>query len=189
MTRENDQSVSLVNRQIQYLLSSSIPEFKPKYEGFYHNQPIIITQNDYKLGLFNGDTGIIRSKKTNDGEVFFAYFEAVEGRIKEIQAGYLNHFETVFAMTIHKSQGSEFNHVVVILPEKKGEKLLTRELLYTGVTRAKTNETPEDAGGELPLKSVLLQTSPEVLIRCVNKSVSRASGLEERLNNLIHPLK
>jgi exodeoxyribonuclease V alpha subunit len=184
VTRENDNSVSKVNKQIQYYLSKQIPEFRPKSEGFYHNQPIIVTKNDYKLGIFNGDVGIIRKKKTDDGEILFAYFETIDGKIKEIQAGYLNHYETVFAMTIHKSQGSEFNYVVVILPEKQGEKLLTRELLYTGVTRARTNEKIENTNVPLPAKSVLLQTSDEVLKKCVNKSVSRASGLEDRLKNV-----
>lgn len=164
VTRENDQSVYKVNKQIQYYLSTKIEGFKPKSEGFYHNQPIIITQNDYKLGIFNGDVGLIR----REGDTLFAWFEGTDGKIKKIQAGYLNHCETVFAMTIHKSQGSEFDNVVVILPEKQGEKLLTRELLYTGVTRAK--------------KKVLIQTSAKVLEKCVGKSVSRASGLEKRLN-------
>jgi len=163
VTRENDQSVYKVNKQIQYYLSTKIEDFKPKSEGFYHNQPIIITQNDYKLGIYNGDVGLIR----REGDTLFAWFE-VDGKIKKIQAGYLNHCETVFAMTIHKSQGSEFDNVVVILPEKQGEKLLTRELLYTAVTRAK--------------KKILLQTSAKVLEKCIGRSVSRASGLEIRLN-------
>jgi len=167
VTRENDLSVSQVNQQIQYLLSTRIEGFKPKSEGFYHNQPIIITQNDYQLGIFNGDVGIIRKEKTIDGEILFAHFETSDGETKKIQAGYLNHYEPVFAMTIHKSQGSEFDNVVVLLPEKQGGKLLTRELLYTGVTRAR--------------KKVLLQTSLQVLEKCVERSVSRASGLEKRL--------
>ena len=167
VTRENDLSVSQVNQQIQYLLSTRIEGFKPKSEGFYHNQPIIITQNDYQLGIFNGDVGIIRKEKTNNGEVLFAFFETSDGETKKIQAGYLNNYESVFAMTIHKSQGSEFDNVVVLLPEKQGGKLLTRELLYTGVTRAR--------------KKVLLQTSLQVLEKCVERSVSRASGLEKRL--------
>ena len=170
--RENDQSVSKVNKQIQYYLSTQVEGFKPRPEGFYHNQPIIITQNDYQLGVFNGDVGIIRSEKTSDGEVLFAYFETADGETKKIQAGYLNNYETVFAMTIHKSQGSEFDNVVVILPEKQGEKLLTRELLYTAVTRAKTK--------------VLLQSPVEVLGKCIERSVSRASGLEKRLEMLIN---
>lgn len=167
VTRENDLSVSNVNQQIQYLLSTKIDGFKPKSDGFYHNQPIIITQNDYQLGIFNGDVGIVRKEETKDGEVLFAHFETSDGETRKIQAGYLNHFESVFAMTIHKSQGSEFDHVVVLLPEKQGGKLLTRELLYTGVTRAR--------------EKVLIQTSLQALEKCVERSVSRASGLEKRL--------
>ena len=165
VTRENEMSVSKVNKQIQYYLSQKIVGFAPKSEGFYHNQPIIITQNDYQLEIFNGDVGLIRK----EGETLFAFFESTNGEIKKIQAAYLNNYNTVFAMTIHKSQGSEFENVVVILPEKQGEKLLTRELLYTGVTRAKTK--------------VLLQTSEEVLQKCVERSVSRASGLAKRLKS------
>ena len=169
VTRENDHSVSEYNKKIQYYLSKQIEGFKPRSEGFYHNQPVIITQNDYKLGIFNGDVGIIREKETESGKVLVAYFETADGKLKEIQAGYLNHYETVFAMTIHKSQGSEFDNVVVVLPEKQGEKLLTRELLYTGVTRA--------------ISKALIQSTEEILFKCAAKSVSRASGLEERLNN------
>jgi exodeoxyribonuclease V alpha subunit len=169
VTRENDHSVSDYNKKIQYFLSKQIEGFRPRSEGFYHNQPVIITKNDYKLGIFNGDVGIIREKDTIDGKVLFANFETTDDKIKEIQAGYLNHYETVFAMTIHKSQGSEFDNVVVVLPEKQGEKLLTRELLYTGVTRAMTK--------------VLIQSTEEVILKCASKRVSRASGLEERLNN------
>lgn len=165
VTREGDRGVSKVNQQIQYYLSRQIPGFKPKSEGFYHNQPVIITQNDYKLGIFNGDVGLIRQ----EGETLFAWFQSTDGELKKIQAGYLNHYETVFAMTIHKSQGSEFENVVVILPEKQGEKLLTRELLYTAVTRAKSK--------------ALIQTSVEVLNKCVQNTVSRASGLKKRLKS------
>jgi exodeoxyribonuclease V alpha subunit len=160
VTRE---SVSEVNKKIQYFLSRNVNDFKPKSYGFYENQPVIITKNDYNLGIFNGDVGLIRK----DGETLYAWFETTDGEIIKIQAGFLNNYETVFAMTIHKSQGSEFDNVVLILQEKQGEKLLTRELLYTGVTRAKNR--------------VLLQTSESVLRKCIESSVTRASGLENRL--------
>ena len=111
VTRENDKSVSKINKEIEYLLSKKIEGFKPKTEGFYHNQPIIITRNDYKLRIFNGDVGIIRREKTSDGDVLFAHFETNDGTPRKIQAGYLNYYQTVFAMTIHKSQGSEFDYV------------------------------------------------------------------------------
>lgn len=167
VTRENQKSVSETNKRIERILKTSISDtsiFNPK-EGLYHNQPIIITKNDYDLGLFNGDIGLVRKV----GETLFAHFESTDGEIKKIQGGYINDFETVFAMTIHKSQGSEFEHVVVILPEKPAGKLLTRELLYTAVTRAKTK--------------VLLQTSEAALMYCIKNEVLRSSGLEQRLKN------
>jgi len=167
--KEKKQSVSEVNKQVQAYLAAHIDGFNPRVEGFYHNQPIMITKNDYQLGIFNGDVGIIRKESTSDGETFFVHFETVDGEIKKIQAGYLNHYDTVFAMTIHKSQGSEFENVVVMLPEEQGEKLLAKELLYTAVTRAKNK--------------VLIQTSEKVLKKCVEKSVSRASGIEKRLKS------
>ncbi len=168
VTRENDYSVSETNKAIEKLLKEKVADkekFNPK-EGFYHNQPIIITQNDYKLGLLNGDVGLIR----RESDTLFAWFEGPDGEIIKKIAGYVNHYDTVFAMTIHKSQGSEFDHVVVILPEKQADKLLTRELLYTAITRAKTK--------------VLLQTTVEALDKCATRSVSRASGLETQIETI-----
>jgi exodeoxyribonuclease V alpha subunit len=165
VTRENENSVADTNKRIELILKKEIKDllvFNPK-GSFYHNQPIIITQNNYDLKIFNGDVGLIR--RENDRLV--AYFESTDGAVKKIPAGYLSHYDTVFAMTIHKSQGSEFDHVVVILPEKHAKKLLTRELLYTGVTRAKTK--------------VLIQSSEETLMECVKQGVVRSSGLEQRL--------
>ncbi len=168
VTREHDHSVAETNGRIEKLLRKEINDpslFSPK-AGFYHNQPIIITKNDYDLGVNNGDVGLVRR---GDKGVLKAYFEAQDGKERVYAAGYLNHYETVFAMTIHKSQGSEFDHVVVLLPEKQARKLLTRELLYTAVTRAK--------------KKVLVQSAPDSLVHCITKTVSRASGLTERIMN------
>jgi len=167
--KQNKHSVAETNKRIERILSNAIDNhdlFYPR-EGFYHNQPVIVTQNNYELGIFNGDVGIIRKIMVKNIETYYAHFENNEGEIVKIPAAYLNNYETVFAMTIHKSQGSEFENVVVILPENSGNKLLTRELLYTAVTRAKSK--------------VLLQTSEEVLKRCADEEVSRASGLENRL--------
>jgi len=167
VTKENDRSVAEYNKKIRNALRNNTEGFNPKSEGFYHNQPIMITKNDYKLNLFNGDIGIIREKEVNGRNVFMAFFEAPDNQIREIQAGYLNHWKEVFAMTIHKSQGSEFDNVVVVLPEKQGKKLLTRELLYTGVTRA--------------TGKVLIQSNQEIISECIGKGVIRASGLESRI--------
>ena len=167
-TREE---VKETNDTLSRHLTGKIEEFKPRSGAFYENQPIIITRNDYKLGLVNGDVGIIRKRINENNEaVFYAWFEISEGEPRKIQAANLNHFETVFAMTIHKSQGSQFENVAIILPENGSEKLLTRELLYTGITRAQ--------------KKVLLQTTGETLVNCMGRQVTRASGLEERLNEI-----
>ena len=169
VTREHDHSVAEANDRIEKYLKKTINDkdlFDPK-DGFYHNQPVIITKNDYNLGLNNGDVGLIR--KDGNGSFKF-YYEGQDGELKFHPAGYLSHYETVFAMTIHKSQGSEFENVVVLLPEKQARKLLTRELLYTAVTRAK--------------KKVLVQSIPESLEHCLNNVVSRASGLTERIKEI-----
>lgn len=164
--RENENSVADTNIRIEKILKKETNDFAlfNPTRGFYHNQPVIVTKNDYSLNVFNGDVGLIR----RDGDILYAYFEDSEQGIKRIQAGYLNHYDTVFAMTIHKSQGSEFDHVVVLLPEKQGEKLLTRELLYTAVTRGKL--------------FALVQSSEENLRKCVECEVARSSGLFNRLN-------
>ncbi len=169
VTRQHEHSVAETNARIEKLLKKTTGDaglFAPK-EGFYHNQPIIITQNDYDLDLRNGDVGLIR--RDANGELQ-AHFDVGGAEPREIKAGYLNSYETVFAMTIHKSQGSEFENVVVILPAKRAKKLLTRELLYTGVTRAR--------------KKVLIQASEEVLRECIEGKVSRASGITERIKSL-----
>jgi len=167
VTRDNDYSVAEVNKAVEKHLKSIIADknkFSPK-DGLYHNQPIIVTQNDYNLRIFNGDVGLIR----REGDTLLAWFETSDGEIRSIPAGYLNHCETVFAMTIHKSQGSEFENVFVLLPEKQGEKLLTRELLYTGITRAK--------------EKIVVMSTEDALRKCIERSVSRASGIENRLQN------
>lgn len=168
-TREFDHSVDEYNLKIERLLRRQVEGFHPK-RGFYHNQPIIITQNDYTHKIFNGDVAIIREREMDGRIEMVAHFEDMDGDIRTIPAHYLNHYQTMFAMTIHKSQGSEFTHVMVVLPEKRGRKLLTRELLYTAVTRAK--------------ERIAIMSSPETLALSMEKTVNRASGITPRLNNL-----
>jgi exodeoxyribonuclease V alpha subunit len=92
--------------------------------------PIIISQNDYELSLMNGEMGILNS---GDG---FAYFEEKEGKgIRKIPAVLLSHFEIAYCLSIHKSQGSEFDKVVLFLP--KGTEFFGRKCLYTAITRAR----------------------------------------------------
>jgi exodeoxyribonuclease V alpha subunit len=138
---------------------------KPDGE-FYENRPIMVTRNMYDLGLLNGDTGIMRKDANGNLKV---WFEDGQGGIKSVLPAYLNFSETAFAMTIHKSQGSEFDNVMVILPEGISNALLTRELLYTGITRAKTN--------------IIIQGDMATIEHAVNASVNRISGITGRIDN------
>ena len=93
----------------------------------------MITNNDHGIGLYNGDIGICMQDA--DGRVR-VYFEMADGAVQAFLPSRLPPHQTVFAMTIHKSQGSEFAHTVMVLPQKFTP-VLTRELVYTGITRAK----------------------------------------------------
>lgn len=129
---------------------------------WYPGRPVMVTANDYTLGLFNGDTGITVRR---EGDLVVA-FPDDEGGMRHIHCARLPSVETVFAMTIHKSQGSEFNHVTLLLPDTDSP-VLTRELVYTGITRAK--------------EEVALWSAPEILERALSRRTQRASGLRERL--------
>jgi exodeoxyribonuclease V alpha subunit len=133
---------------------------------FYENRPIMLTSNNYELQLFNGDIGIIRPGGKGDMK---AWFETGKGEVKSISTGYISQAETVYAMTIHKSQGSEFDKVLVSLPEKENIAILTRELLYTAVTRAK--------------HKVIVQGSESIILQAANAFVKRGSGIIERFIN------
>lgn len=172
-----------VNKNIRNFLAKKINGFRPRQEGFYHNQPVIITRNDYNLKIFNGDVGIIRKTIVKGKDTYYAYFPDSKSRVRKIPAGFLSNYETVFAMTVHKSQGSEFEHVVIVIPGEGGTKLQTKELLYTAVTRAKTKKGSANAQDNTTLHKVLIQTTKDVLDNCISTSVSRGSGLEARLNN------
>ncbi len=132
-------------------------------EGSYDGQPIMISSNDYQLELFNGDVGVLA--RDPETQRLAAYFPSKSG-LRRVQLSRLPAHETVFAMTVHKSQGSEFDHVALILPERPSA-LFTRELLYTGVTRAK--------------RSVVLVGSLEVLDAGVQTPIHRSSGIRDGL--------
>ena len=163
--REGAQGLDAVNRSIERLLHDRKKIIVNS--EFYENRPIILTRNYYEHGLFNGDTGIIRP---NEKGVLMAWFEGSAGDLKAVLPGYLNEAETVFAMTIHKSQGSEFDEVLVVLPTTAQANILTRELLYTAVTRAK--------------KRVYIQGSMEVILAAASRHVQKASGIASRFHEL-----
>jgi exodeoxyribonuclease V alpha subunit len=162
--RESEEGVYAMNKRIENILRSK--GLIETTNEFYHNRPIIVTSNNYHLGLFNGDVGIIR----NNGTQTLAWFEDSEVGVKSVLPGFITSFETVYAMTIHKSQGSEYNQVLVVLPKAGQNAILTRELFYTGVTRAKTK--------------VIVQASKEVSEKTALERVQRVSGICNRFNQI-----
>ena len=163
--REGPQGIYATNRLIEsYLTKQNLIDTK---DEFYENRPIIVTRNYTDLALYNGDIGIIR--KDSNGNMR-AWFEDSDKNLRSVMPGYITGAETVFAMTIHKSQGSEYNQVLVILPPNSGSQLLTRELLYTAVTRAK--------------EKVIVQSSENILLETAKGSVTRASGIIHRFEEI-----
>jgi exodeoxyribonuclease V alpha subunit len=125
----------------------------------YPGRPLLVTANDYDLNLFNGDTGVLVAQP--DGRVLAAF-----DRRRDVRPNQLGAVETVYAMTVHKSQGSQFTTAAVIVPPPSS-RILTRELLYTAVTRAEDH---------------LIVVAPEASIRAaIARPAARASGLRARL--------
>ena len=153
-----------MNRIVEaYLESKNLIEVSV---GFYHNQPIMITQNDYALNLFNGDVGLVRMETS--GLHFFIEDPTQKEGYRKIPVGFIRNYQTVYAMTIHKSQGSEFEQVIVVLPDDEESRILSRELIYTGVTRSSFQ--------------VLLVGPNNVIEKSISHSVERVSGIKERLS-------
>ncbi len=128
--------------------------------GWYAGRPVMVTRNDYDLDLMNGDVGMCLPHAKG----LRVAFADGAGGVRWVLPSRLDAVETVFAMTVHKSQGSEFTHVCLVLPEQPVA-TLTRELLYTGITRAKSRLT-------------LVLAQPTVLWRAVQSCVYRSGGLE-----------
>ncbi len=132
---------------------------------WYPRKPVLITRNDYGLGLYNGDVGIAFPDPAANGSIR-VYFQEPDGHWRKIHPHRLPEHELVWAMTVHKSQGSEFGDVHLVLPERDSP-LLTRELLYTGITRAR--------------RRVSLWASEAVFRNAVLRRIERSSGLRDAL--------
>lgn len=140
--------------------------------AWYAGRPILVTQNDYRLGLMNGDIGITLPYPQLDkasGQLGWSLRVAFlrndgSGAIHWVLPSRLLAVETVFALTVHKSQGSEFEHCALILPAKRNP-ILTRELVYTGITRAKQRFSLISAG------------NPAMIQQAADRTVLRSGGL------------
>ncbi|MEW6665761.1 MAG: exodeoxyribonuclease V subunit alpha [Thermodesulfobacteriota bacterium] len=161
--REGPFGVHAVNRMVEELLRR---EGLIRGEGrWYPGRPVLITRNDYELRLFNGDVGVTLPDPATSGELR-VFFGGGAGEMRSFHPLRLPEHETVYAMTVHKSQGSEFDRVLLLLPDRDSP-VLTRELIYTAVTRAR--EAVEVWGVE------------EVFCSSLSRRIERHSGLREAL--------
>jgi exodeoxyribonuclease V alpha subunit len=137
---------------------------------WYRGQPVVISRNDYALRLFNGDVGLIlehQEGKEEDQTSLRAFFPGEDETFRAILPMKLPEHETVYAMTVHKAQGSEFDRVLLLLPDRWSE-VLTRELIYTAVTRAR--------------RQVEIWGSLEILGQSILQKIERKSGLQDALS-------
>jgi exodeoxyribonuclease V alpha subunit len=163
--REGALGVTGLNESIEQALAQN--QLIDVNSQWYLGRPVMIMENDYGLNLYNGDIGIILPQADVSGVVRAKVaFIGSDGAVRWIQPSRLPKHETVFAMTVHKSQGSEFNHCALVLPDYHAS-VVTKELIYTGITRAKKQLTL--IGRESVIKSGL------------KSKVQRFSGLRDRL--------
>lgn len=166
--RQSIYGTQSLNQLIEQQLSQHYEWIEPN--KLYKCKPIMILQNDYQLSLFNGDLGLIWE---NNDKQKFAYFKTAKGLMK-YSIYNLPLFDVNYAMTIHKTQGSEFEAVDIILPNLNSD-FLNKQLLYTGITRAR-----------LKLR---LFTDPGTLTQVINRSAERISGIDSNLNRAIESFK
>lgn len=159
--RRGPQGVATWTARIESWLASAVGDFDSD-SRWCAGRPLLVTQNDYELGLYNGDTGVVVQ---SGPDRLIAAFER-RGEVREFSPTRLGAVETVYAMTIHKSQGSQFETAAVLLPGP-GSRILTRELLYTAVTRAR--------------RRLVVAGTEEAVRAAVGRPVARASGLGWRL--------
>jgi exodeoxyribonuclease V alpha subunit len=159
--RRGAEGVDDWTRQIESWLLHEVEGFSTG-PNWYVGQPLIVTENDYGLGLYNGDIGVV----VDDGDGRMAAAFERGGEVIRVSPTRLAAVDTVYAMTVHKSQGSQFGVVAFLMPSTTS-RLLTRELLYTAVTRAQDR---------------LVLVGPEEAIRAaIERPISRASGLRRAL--------
>ena len=132
---------------------------------WYAGRPVMVTQNNASMHLYNGDIGLCLPDADQGGKLM-VFFQRPDGSVKKYLPARIPPCQTVFAMTIHKSQGSEFEEVLVMLPEQINP-VLTKELLYTAITRAK--------------KAVKLAASEPVFTETVQRKIQRFGGLAAKL--------
>lgn len=172
--RKGPLGIHQINRRVEQRLFNTARRFSAR---FYDHQLVMVTVNTPALDLDNGDVGVVlEAENPANGTLrLLAWFPGRDGTPRSIPVNLLPENETAFAMTIHKSQGSEFPYLAIVLPDRADAPILTRELLYTGLTRVKVNDG-SDSGG------VLLFCGREPFRQAVLRGTSRRSGLLRALN-------
>ncbi len=162
--REGPSGIKTLNMEVEKVLTKH--HIIQPNTRWYCGRPIMITRNDYTLRLFNGDVGIILPD-TADPYNLQAFFPGPDNTMRSFLPERLPEHETVYAMTIHKSQGSEFDEVFLVLPQQPSP-VLTRELIYTAITRAR--------------KKVTIWGTEDIFRFAVSRCIARTSGLREALD-------
>lgn len=161
--RESPRGVAAVNRLIAREFRRRLGLAGDERAEWYPGRPVMVLRNDYVLKLFNGDIGIVLPEPSGELRV---RFPDADGGFRAIPPARLPEHETAFALTVHKSQGSEFDEVALLLPDRVSP-VLTRELIYTGITRAR--------------RAVSLIGAAPVLAEAIRRRTRRHSGLIARL--------
>ncbi|QJQ15776.1 exodeoxyribonuclease V subunit alpha [Enterobacter hormaechei] len=156
--REGPFGVAGLNDRLEQLLVQKRKINRQLHSRWYEGRPVMISRNDSALGLFNGDIGIALDR----GNGLRVWFQLPDGSVKSVQPSRLPEHETAWAMTVHKSQGSEFNHAALILPTQLSP-VVTRELVYTAITRAR--------------QRLSLYADERVLSQAIATRTERRSGL------------
>lgn len=167
--REGARGVAGMNEALSRWFRATLehPLDRGSRSPWYPGRPVMVLRNDYVLKLFNGDVGIVLP---DDAGNLMVQFPDADGTFRAIAPARLPEHDTAFATTVHKAQGSEFDEVLLVLPSK-ASRVVTRELIYTGVTRARN--------------SVVIASDTEVLAQSVDARTSRHSGLIERMRKSI----
>jgi exodeoxyribonuclease V alpha subunit len=158
--REGPYGVAAMNRLIEGILADEglLDPSGLHYDG----RPVLVTENDYGLNLFNGDIGVT----VREGETLRVCFPGQDGSVRQLSPTRLPAHETAFAMTVHKSQGSEFDRILLVLPDRDSP-VLCRELVYTAITRARC--------------AMEIWARGAILSRAVSRRTYRSSGLSGML--------
>ena len=165
MSKQGQGGVHSINELFKDTLMQTVPK-KMRRGGLFPGAVIALNTNNYELNIFNGDSGFVFQNKKGD---FYLALEgnrnsATVGAFSLINTNQLARYEFAYAMTVHKSQGSEFDNVLLSCPQKLNSNLVNRQLLYTAVTRAKN--------------SICILSSQEIIDDCINNARTDSMQLQ-----------